>query len=101
MATLPITAGDDLQVTFVYKINGVPIDFTGYTIQVSLTIDGITTEYDGAPEVTLVPLEGRIDLLIEDAITALWTRDGTYRIKTISPDGIKKTVVRGDIRVRV
>lgn len=100
MATLSAIRGDDYQVRFIWKDGDTPINITGYTIVFSLTINRVTVDYDGTPEVTLTPAAGQIDIFIEDEVTEDWGTSGTYKLVVTSPSDLKTTIARGRFEVR-
>ena len=100
MATLSAIRGDDYQVRFTWKSGATPINITGYTVVFSLTINKVTVDYDDVPEVTVTPLDGQIDIFIEDSVTEDWGASGNYRLVVTSPTDLKTTLAHGQFRVR-
>lgn len=99
MASLKVIRGNDFIKRFTWKNNGTPINMTGYTIEFIVTANGITTTYTTTPQVTLTPLSGQIDILIEDAVTATWRGDGRYELIVTSSTDVVTTLVGGPLRV--
>lgn len=99
MTSLKVIRGDDFIKRFTWQNSGVAIDMTGYTVEFIVKVNGATTTYTTTPQVTLTPLLGRVDLLIEDSVTAAWVPDGTYKLRVTSATGTKTTLVAGVLRV--
>lgn len=100
MTTLTAIRGDDFVKRFTWQAaDETPINMTGYTIEFIVTINGVVTTYTTTPQVTLTPLSGRMDILIEDAVTALWSTSGTYKLRVTSPADLVTTLVSGTLRV--
>lgn len=105
--TLTAIRGDDFRVNVTVRgpreedgSPGDPIDLTGYTVALSIKINGVTTVYDDTPEITVTPLTGQIAVLIEDAVTDLWVGSGTYRLRITSSEDSVTTIAKGNLEVR-
>lgn len=102
MTALHAVRGDDFETDFTWNdSNGSPVDLTGYTFEFIVKVNGTTTTYTTTPQVTVPdPATGQIDILIEDAVTALWGCSGTYRLRVTSGTDYRKTLAKGILEVR-
>lgn len=99
MTSLRVIRGDDFIKRFTWRSDGTPINMTGYTIEFIVTANGVDTTYTTTPQVTLTGASGRVDILIEDAVTATWRGDGRYKLRVTSPTDIVTTLAAGMLRV--
>lgn len=99
MTSLHAIRGDDFVKRFTWKSDGTPINMTGYTMEFIVTINGVAVTYTTTPQIILTPLSGQMDVLIEDAVTALWGTSGTCRLRVTSPTDIVTTLFTLPLRV--
>ncbi len=100
MTTLRVIRGDDFTRTFIWKDStGTAINIAGYTATFSVTVGTSTTNYTIGSGLTVTAAEGKIVLLIEEDVTALWASSGTFRLRVTSPSDLVQTLVRGNLVV--
>lgn len=100
MTVLRAIRGDDFQLSGVWNDpDGDPINLTGYTVTFTVTVNGDVQTYSIGSGVTVTPLSGRIDILIEDDVTAEWGSDGSWRLSVTSSGDLVTTLGRGILKV--
>lgn len=94
--TWELVRGDDTARTFEYQDEtGSPVDLTDYTANLEVTRAGVLTLHAA----TINEAEGKITVEIDDAVTATWASDATFKLRLTSPDDVLTTILVGDIEV--
>lgn len=89
-----IKQGATLRFTVTYKIDGVPVDMTGFSARMQLRpaydskllVANLTSDEDGG--LTIDAEEGRVNVLIPAEKTAnITTPEGVYDLEVVNPSG--------------
>lgn len=86
MTTLNAVRGNTFRTTFIWSPGGTPVDLTGYTAELVITVNGVSATYTDDDALTITPDDGRVDALIDEADTAEWTCSGAFHLTVTSPD---------------
>lgn len=96
-ANFEVVRGDDVSLSYEYldTLDQSPIDLTGYTVTFPIKRGNQTVN----PQVTLDGPNGKIFVHIDHSITESWSSDASYKLRVVTPDNEKTTLVVGDIKV--
>lgn len=100
--TLRIRSGDTYNLVVTYRDpENVPINLTGYTYLLHVSVGDVEDDFTGTPEITVAtPSNGQIALKLTAAKTATYaTGRGRFYLRITSSGGDVTTLLEGDVSV--